>query len=175
MGRKSFSVDLINDFIIDNFRPYAWCNMWEETEPDELGVFSFVMVVSPHLEDAYRLPSSNNLVITHPEFYGCNVINIPMVKEHSLIWRHQKRSKNHISQLKGKYRDCLILLSLRALDNMEISSIKRKHCKRQVFGSLNPAGTAVSSHQKRWAKLLAYERGEPRENWSFIPEEQQWE
>jgi len=171
MGRKSFSVDLMNDFIIDNFRPHSWCNMWEETEPDRLGVFSFVMVVSPHLEDAYRLPSSNNLVITHPEFYGCNVINIPMVKEHSLIWRHQKRSKNHISQLKGKYRDCLILFSLRALDNMEISSINRKHYKRQVFGSLNPAGTAVSTHQARWEKLLAYERGEPRENWSFIPED----
>lgn len=172
MGRKSFSVDLINDFIMDNFRPYAWCDMWEETEPDELGVFSFVMVVSPHLEDAYRLPSSNNLVISYPEFYGCNVINIPMVKEHSLIWRPQERSDNHISQLKGKYRDYLILSTLRALDNLEISTVNRKHCKRQVFGSLAPAGNAMSSHQARWAKLLAYERGETRKNWSFIPVEE---
>ena len=47
MGRKSFSVDLVNEFVMDNFRPYAWANLWEETEPDELGVFSFLMVVSP--------------------------------------------------------------------------------------------------------------------------------
>ena len=168
MGRKSFSVDLVNEFVMDNFRPYAWANLWEETEPDRLGIFNFLMVVSPQLEDSYKLPSSNSLVIMSPEFYGCDVINIPMVRASSRIWYTRQRTKNHISQLRCEYRDYLATACMNALDFMEISLRSRLKSKRSVFGTRHSDGSKLTKHQGRWAKLLAYERGEPRENWSFI-------
>lgn len=173
MGRKSFSVDLVNEFVMDNFRPYAWANLWEETEPDELGVFSFLMVVSPQFEDSYKTSSSNSMVILNPEFYGCDVINIPMVRDGSWIWYKRERTKNHISQLKGEYRDYLATACMGALNFMEINRTRLIQSKRDVFGTLHSGNLNQVDHETKWGKLLAYERGEPRENWSFIPLEEQ--
>ena len=79
MGRKSFAVDLINNFVIDNFTPYAWTNLFEVTEPDTRGLFNFVMSVRPNDYHRNYIHSTNALDLPQVEYYGSYVITIPLL------------------------------------------------------------------------------------------------
>ena len=90
MANKSVSIDHINQFIIHNFIPYAWAEMWETTMDSKLGDFKFVMCIRPNIiertewrsEDStsYRIRSTNSFEMPPPEYYSAYCLELPMIR-----------------------------------------------------------------------------------------------
>jgi len=171
MGRKCLSVDVLNNFLMDNLKPYAWCNLWEETIPDKGGMFYFNMCARPNTysrtNNFYRsgvfwedIPASCSLELPSAEFYQSYVISIPMLKGSSL--KDGKLIDYHPTR-KFKYWNHLANQAVRSLELLDLDE-HPEVIPQEVFGT--PKG--MSSSATGWEKVDAYISHAPRPEWSFI-------
>jgi hypothetical protein len=174
MVMKSWSVETLNNFVMDNFIPYAWCNMWEETNPGKDGIFYFRAYVNPNTyartNNFYRsgvfwehIPAACSLEIPDSEFYQSYVIQIPMLLGDSI--KGEKKLEDD-PQRKFKYWKHLAKQSIRSLQLLDLDDWQPLKNPQEIFG--NNKQTTPSSNG--WEKVAAYVLGKPREQWTFISE-----
>ena len=173
MGRKSFAVDLINQFVIDNFIPSAWSNLWEITDPEDpiyleneqkkKGLFFFRFCIRPNDYHRNEISSSNSaLHLPEVKSYSSYTITIPMLKGQTITKRNTILDED--SKLKWVYTSHLarnVISSLELIDSLSSSKI---NSFREVFGDdkrFNPKSDG-------WDKVRSYENNELRSAWSFI-------
>jgi len=150
MGRKSFTVELINQFVIDNFTPHAWCKDWEISNPDFRGLYYFRMVALPNDYDRHAF---------NPSPYD---IEIPLIKGDAI-------TKNNLdldtdARVKHTYCNQLSNNVIAGLDKLFSSISIQIHSSKEVFGDdkkIVPSGD-------RWSKLRSYENQDHRSEWSFV-------
>lgn len=171
MGRKCLSVDVLNDFLMDNLRPYAWCNLWEETIPDYAGMFYFNMCARPNTyartNSFYRsgifwedIPSSNTLELPSAEFHQSYVISIPMLKGDSI--KDGKVIDQHPTR-KFKYWNYLANQAIRSIELLDLDEYPDL-VPQEIFGTPKDTSTSATG----WEKVDSYIAKAPRPEWSFI-------
>ena len=172
MAMKSWSVETLNSFVMDNFKPYAWCEMWEETIPDRDQMFYFRICVRPNTyartNNYYRagmvwehIPASCCLELPEPEFYQSYVFSIPMLKGESI--KNGKRLE-HDPQRKFKYWNHLANQSIRSIELLDLDECHGLKSVKEVFGN-NKETTPLATG---WEKVASYVDGRPRPEWSFV-------
>tara|TARA_Y100001963_G_scaffold23871_1_gene31800 strand:- start:601 stop:1137 length:537 start_codon:yes stop_codon:yes gene_type:complete len=178
MGRKSYSVDLLNDFVIDNLTPYSWAEHWWRTEADKIGRFRFCMLLEPNdyehtvsysdLREHISHPSSNTIlnsyVLPEPEYFHTYGISLEMWNGSAITTNGLCLDKD--KSKKFKYHTHLaknVLIALEMLHGIvepKISSVK------EVFGDDIQEG-----QRDAWKKVISYSTDidqVKREEWSFI-------
>jgi len=177
MGRKSYSVDLLNDFVIDNLIPYAWADHYWRTEADRHnGMFYFCMLLEPNqyehtLTDEFRgisHPSSNTIltsyVLPDPSYFRTYGICIAM-------WNGSAITNSGVpidcdKSGKFNYKKHLAKSVLTSLEMMGDLVTPKVTCVDEVFGSVNTA-----TQNNGWKKVISYSTDidkVKRDEWSFI-------
>ena len=171
MANSSVSVDSINDFVIQNFIPYAWSNMWSSSKEDgvrysdegkRLDVISFIMMIRPNDVERNefnhniglieKLHSSNYGDFLPSEYYSCYCLEIHMIRGDAIT--KNGIQLNSDSKLKNRYSKHLtssIWDSIKKLD----SDVLPIRGKSNLFGP----------HYSRVKMMM---EGKPRKDWSFI-------
>ena len=164
MARKSYAIDLVNQYIIDNFRPFAWCHQFGTTEPDQkTGIYFFHMTVVANAYDRPTLPSANNLLLPELVVENNYTIFIPLVSGSTLTKNGKTLDKDPV--LKFRYCRELSENVIRAIDKLDPRTTwSHIDSSSEVFGT--------NKHNKSgaggWEKVMAYEAGLPRKYWSFL-------
>ena len=183
MGRKSYSVDLLNDFVIDNLSPYAWAEHWWRTESDKYGRFHFCLLLEPNLyardyvlDDSYyksgamvsKTPSANSIIGTYelpePNYFQTYGIYMEM-------WNGSSITTNGIAidndkGKKFKYHTHLAKNVITALDMLVGIAEPKISSAKEVFGEAD-----VEGQRDAWKKVISYSTDIDkvnREEWSFI-------
>jgi len=164
------SADTINDFVINNFIPYAWANMWETTEWKRIrisdsevrrsGSFSFIMTMRPNIYESWKvstghwelLGSTNSYQDLPREYYSSYCIEIPLICGDYID--PQGRSLNNNTKLKDKY--------VKHLKNHVWSAVERMH------GIAQPVTTREKMFGVHYSKVKSWLKGEDRKEWAFI-------
>jgi len=179
MAKKSWLVETLNNFVMDNFKPYSWCDMWEETIPDKNQMFYFKMVVRPNIYDRTprsefggsffygtgnywkHIPSSCSLELPDPEFYQSFVISIPMLKGDSI---KDGKQLEQDPQRKFKYWNHLAVQSIRSKELLDLEEMQELESPKEIFGN----NRETTTNSNGWEKVQSYVSGAPRQEWSFI-------
>ena len=170
MGRKLSSVDLVNKFVMANFKPYAWCHQHGTTEPYQNGVFFFYMTVMANDYDRPTLPASNNLMLPETLVESNYTIFIPMVSGSQLTKNNKPLDRD--SLLKFRYYKELAANVIRAIDKLDPRTTwSHIECSTEVFG-LNKDKNPTASG---WERVKAFEIGMPKIHWSFLSHKTQEE
>lgn len=150
MAENSFTVDLINQFVIDNFIPYAWCNDWEISDPNEFGLYFFRMVFRPNEYDRHAF---------NPSPYDTE---IPLIHGSSIT----KNKKELESDRRLKYQYCCHLSKnvISELELMGSENPSKINTYKEVFGE----DKQILPDGDKWSKLRAYENQDHRSEWSFL-------
>ena len=170
MANTLMSADTINDFVISNFIPYAWANMWETTEWQRLrvgdnevrqsGSYSFIMTMRPNVYErkvsydkwTYVIGSTNSYQDLPREYYSSYCLEIPLICGDYVD--PQGRSLNNNTKLKDKY--------VKHLKNHVWSAVERMH------GIAQPVTTKQKMFGVHYSKVKSWASGEDRKNWAFI-------
>ena len=176
MGRKSYSVDVLNEFVIDNLTPYAWAHHWWKTEPDKSGRFDFCMMLEPN--DYHHSISVNQNHISHPSsnsLLSCDVLPDPKYFQTYGIsismWNGSACTKNGIplnadKSQKFKYHTHLAKSVITALDMLVGIAEPKISSVQEVFGEVNLEG-----QRDAWKKVICYSSDidkSNRDEWSFV-------
>ena len=176
MGRKSFAVDLLNQFVIDNFIPYAWSNLWEITDPEETfyletkqkkiikkqGLFFFRFCVRPNDYHRNDIHSTNAMNLPAVQYSASYTISIPMLVGSSVTKRNTILDED--PKLKWIYTSQLARKVVESLELLETNSGARINTVREVFGD----DKKINSESDGWDKVRSYENNDQRSNWSFV-------
>ena len=170
MANTLMSADTINDFVISNFTPYAWSNMWETTDWQRIrvddggvkrsGSYSFIMTMRPNVYESWKvstghwelLGSTNSYQDLPREYYSSFCLEIPLICGDYLD--PQGRSLNNNSKLKHKY--------LKHLKNHVWSAVEMMH------GIAQPITTKEKMFGVHFSKVKSWANGEDRKEWAFI-------
>ena len=157
MGRKSFSVDLVNSYVVENFKSFAWCNHYGTTEPQSKnGVFFFYVIVHPNDYARPTIPSSNNLMLPEVSVESNYTIFIPMVSGSQQTKNGKPLDKDAL--LKFRYFRELSENVIRAIDKLDPRTTwSHIDCSSDVFGV-----------NKGWERVTAYEIGMQKKYWSIL-------
>ena len=164
MARKSWSVDVVNDYVIANFMPYAWCHHFGTTEPcQKTGVFFFHMTIAPNDYDRPTLPASNNLMLPEVMVANNTTIYLPMVSGSQKTKNNKPLDKD--SLLKFRYFKELADNVIRAIDKLDPRTTwSHIECSKEVFGANRDKELGTTG----WERVMAYEAGLPAKYWSFL-------
>ena len=172
MGRKLFSADLINSFVVENFRPYAWSNLWEVTDPEEpiflenigkkIGLFYFRFCIRPNDYERKDLRSTNSSVLPAVEITTPYTITIPMLKGNSITKNNIELDKD--AKVKWTYVQHLARNVIKTLDQMDTIAESRITSNKQVFGE------EKSKETDGWSRVRSYENNDLRNEWTFFKE-----
>ena len=174
MANTLMSADCINDFVISNFIPYAWADMWETTEWKRLrvegeppnttvrrsGSYSFIMTIRPNIYErkvsydkwTYVIGSTNSYQDLPREYYSSFCIEIPLLCGDYLD--PQGRSLNNNTKLKDKY--------VKHLKNHVWDAVHSMH------GIAQPVTTKEKMFGVHYSKVKSWAKGEDRKEWAFI-------
>jgi len=164
MARKSWSIDLVNQYVIDNFKPFAWCHQFGKTEPDQkTGIYFFHMTVVANSYDRPTLPSANNLLLPELVVENNYTIFIPLVSGSTLTKNGKPLDKDPV--LKFRYFRELSANVIRAIDKLDPRTTwSHIECSAEVFGTNKNTKAGACG----WEKVMAYEAGLPKKYWSFL-------
>ena len=179
MARKSWGVEILNNFVIDNLKAYAWCNLWEVTPPDKNHRFDFKMCVRPNTYDRTpksefggsfhygsnqywkHIPSSNSLEFPDAEFFQSYALAISMLGGES---ERGGKCLDNDPQRKFKYWNYLANQCIRAIELIDLEDRDQTTNVKEVFGY----NKETTPNANGWEKVSAYAVGSPREQWAFI-------
>ena len=176
MANKSCSIESINKFIIDNFIPYAWADMWELEGIDTNNVFRFRMEVRPNYYERMKWDeyiSLNDRI--HPHHYR-NTCAIAGGK----YWQHQLPPVS----LDSDYRICIPMvldrITKKGIRFGKDKKLKYHYCSTLSVRALtesqkldNPPPFELNNSReivfgKNLSKVKSYIKGNPRKDWAFI-------
>ena len=170
MARKSYSVELINSYIIDNLTPYAWSNLWETTESDKRGLFYFLMIVRPNdyerkhslHQQTHLCPSSNSLDFPDTDYFQIFGVKIPMITGDAIT----KRGKTLDDDARSKYdyRQHLAKLTFEALQEIEPNDSLNITAATEIYGFDRKKVDGATGFER----VDAYEAGMPKHIWSLV-------
>jgi len=179
MARKSWRIETLNNFVIDNLSPHAWCDLWEVTTPDKNQRFDFKICIRPnsydrtprsefggsffHASNQYwkHIPSSNSLEFPDDEYFQSYALAIPMLGGGS---EKDGKQLEVDPQRKFKYWNYLANQCIRAIELLDLDVPSSTTNIREIFGN----NKEVSVTSNGWEKIASYSDGAPREQWSFI-------
>ncbi len=173
MANPRCNISSINNFIIDNFIPHAWAEMWELDGIDTDDVFRFVMEVRPNCYERIRYEGSKRLFtsrhqdsngraggkywqyqLPHHEHDSEYRIRIPMILENSTTKNGKLIDED--KKMKDTYLNHLAKSALEESQKLENPPPFEINKSRDiVFG-------------KYLSKVKAYIKNNPREQWAFI-------
>ena len=170
MANTLMSADTINDFVINNFIPYAWANMWETTEWERIrisdsevrrsGSFSFIMTIRPNIYErkvsydkwTQVIGSTNSYQDLPREYYSSFCIEIPLLCGDYID--PEGRSLNSHTKLKDKY--------VKHLKNNVWKAVER------MWGIAQPVTTKNKMFGIHYSRVKSWMNGEDRKKWAFI-------
>jgi len=172
--KRSYSCDDLNQFVIENFLPYAWSGLWEQTEPESWnsvnGYFDFLMTVRPNLSHnkysygniTYQTYSSNSLTLEDDSLVKDNVIKIPMIKGNAITKNGIPLDDDH--RLKYIYAGWLAKYTVSQIEILDPECCYQIDNPREIFGDnkdKDPDGDP-------WWRFNSYLNGNDISEWSFL-------
>ena len=166
MANLNVSADLINEFVISNFTPYAWSNMWETTEVvrygSNKGSYKFLMMIRPNIIERQefhepsgqimKLRSSNSGYNLPAEYYSGYCIEIPMVCGDAVT--KNGKTINQDSIMKHRY--------IRQMKRYIWFGIGNLH---GIAQPMCDEGSLFGSH---YSKVKSWLDGDSRSEWGFL-------